>query len=127
MLLLQFSFIGLSFVSRSSSSSDNTGSSDSKMISSSSSLSDELSANGKRLGLFAVSVITLDFCCHVLRQTSLGVAFGYEDIVVKMLISCRPSSDVELVGCSASIQTALLSVTTAGKNISSVKISGFNG
>ena len=90
MLLLQFSFIGVSSVSRSSSSSGNSGSYDFRMISSSS-LSDELSVKwGKRFSLFAVCVITLDFYCRVLRQTGLGVAFGYGAIAVKMLISCRP-------------------------------------
>ena len=118
MLLLQFSFIGLSSVSRSSFSSDNAGSSDFKMISFSSSLYDELSAKwGKRFSLFAVSAITLDFCCRVLRRTGLEFAFGYGAILVKMPISGKPSSDVELVGCSASIEIALLSVTAAGKNI----------
>ena len=128
MLLLQFSFTGLSSVSRSSFLSDNSGSSDSKMISSFSSLPDKLFAKwGKRFSSFAVSAIMLNFCCRVLRQIDLGVAFGYGTIVVKMLISCRPSSDVQLVGCSASIETALLSVTAAGKNIFSAKISEFNG
>ena len=84
-----------------------------------SSLSDELSAKwGKRFSLFTVFVITLDFCCRVLRQTSLGVAFEYGAIVVKMLIFCRPLSDIKLVSCSARIETALLSITAAGKNIS---------